>query len=145
MCPPGPLHPKGPSCARIIIGLVAPTRSAASLTMSCLWVLPGSGHWCSSGLVPTLCLWSKAGMPGLPSRVIFAGATFVALKALGDELHYVFDCPHFSDIRSQYPALYQDADGCMRLFVWHIDQKAVSHCLTAILNRAKDMNTDSSS
>ena len=66
-------------------------------------------------------------------------------QALGDELHYVFDWPHFSDIRSQYPALYQDADGCMRLFVWHIDQKAVSHCLTAILNKALDMNTDSSS
>ena len=51
----------------------------------------------------------------------------------------------FSDIRGQYPALSQDAEGCMRLFVWHRDQKAVSHCLTAILNRAQNVNTDSSS
>ena len=66
-------------------------------------------------------------------------------QAVGDELHYVFDCPHFSDIRGQYPALFQDAEGCMRLFVWHRDQKTVSHCLTAILNRAQNVNTDSSS
>ena len=53
--------------------------------------------------------------------------------------------PHFSDIRGQYPALFQDAEGCMRLFVWHRYQKAVSHCLTAILNRAQNVNTDSCS
>ncbi len=81
--------------------------------------------------------------PALPRHL--RRCNLCSTQALGDELHYVFDCPHFSDIRSQYPALYQDADGCMRLFVWHIDQKAVSHCLTAILNKAQDMNTDSSS
>ncbi len=62
--------------AHIIIGLVALIRSAASLTMSCL--LPGLGHWCNSGLVRMLCLWSRAGMPGLPSLVTFACAIFVA-------------------------------------------------------------------
>ena len=92
-----------------------------------------------------LCLWSEADLPGLASHATFAGAIFAALRLLGDELHYVFDCPHFSDIRGQYPALFQDAEGCMRLFVWHRDQKAVSHCLTAILNRAQNVNTDSSS
>ena len=44
----------------------------------CQWVLPGSGHWCNSGLVRMLCLWSRAGMPGLPSLITFACAIFVA-------------------------------------------------------------------
>ena len=57
-------------------------------------------------------------------------------------------CARFSDdLHDQQVliALFQDAEGCMRLFVWHRDQKAVSHCLTAILNRAQNVNTDSSS
>ena len=33
--------------------------------------------------------------------------------------------------------LFQDAEGSMRLFIWHKDQKAVSHCLTAILQMAQ--------
>ena len=33
-------------------------------------------------------------------------------QAVGDELHCVFDCPHFSDIRTtQFPGLFQDAAG----------------------------------
>ena len=51
----------------------------------------------------------------------------------GDELHYVFHCPCFAAVRAQYSNLFQDAGGSMRLFMWHEDQKAVSHCLTAIL------------
>ena len=35
--------------------------------------------------------------------------------------------------------------GTMRCFVWHKDQKAVCHCLTAILNLADDSNQDASS
>ena len=81
--------------------------------------------------------------PSLPRHL--RRCNLCSTQAVGDELHYVFDCPHFSDIRGQYPALFQDAEGCMRLFVWHRDQKAVSHCLTAILNRAQNVNTDSSS
>ena len=41
--------------------------------------------------------------------------------------------------------LYQDADGTMQCFVWHKDQKAVCHCLAAILNVADDSNKDASS
>ena len=40
-------------------------------------------------------------------------------------------------IRAQYSILFQDAEGSMRLFMWHKDQKAVSHCLTAILQMAQ--------
>ena len=58
-------------------------------------------------------------------------------QAVGDELHYVFDCPRFGAIRAQYSNLFQDAEGSMRLFMWHKDQKAVSHCLTAILQMAQ--------
>ena len=92
-----------------------------------------------------LCLWSEADLPrpSLPRHL--RRCNLCSTQAVGDELHYVFDCPHFSDIRGQYPALFQDAEGCMRLFVWHRDQKAVSHCLAAILNRAQNVNTDSSS
>ena len=35
--------------------------------------------------------------------------------------------------RDQCFNLFQDAGGSMRLFMWHKEQKAVSHCLTAIL------------
>ena len=58
-------------------------------------------------------------------------------QAVGDELQYVFDCPPFGAIRAQYINLFQDAEGSMRLFMWHKDQKAVSHCLTAILQMAQ--------
>ena len=81
--------------------------------------------------------------PSLPRHL--RRCNLCSTQAVGDELYYVFDCPHFSDIRGQYPALFQDAEGCMRLFVWHRDQKAVSRCLTAILKRAQNVNTDSSS
>ena len=48
-----------------------------------------------------------------------------------------FDCPRFGAIRAQYSNLFQDAEGSMRLFIWHEDQKAVSHCLAAILQMAQ--------
>ena len=54
-------------------------------------------------------------------------------QAVGDELHYVVYCPRFGAIRAQCSNLCQGAEGSMRLFMWHKDQKAVSHCLTAIL------------
>ena len=66
-------------------------------------------------------------------------------RALGHERHFVFYCPHFAHIRRQFRALYQDADGTMQCFVWHKDQKAVCHCLAAILNLADDSNPDASS
>ena len=48
-------------------------------------------------------------------------------------------------IRRQFRSFYQDADGTMQCFVWHKDQKAVCHCLAAILNLADDSNQDASS
>ena len=71
--------------------------------------------------------------------------TLCKTRALGDERHFVFDCPRFAHVRRQFHSLYQDADGTMQCFVWHKDQKAVCHCLTAILNLADDSNQDASS
>ena len=64
-------------------------------------------------------------------------------QAVGDERHYVFDCPAFPGIRAT--PLFQESAGSMKLFMWHRDQKAVSGCLSAILNEAENMNTDPSS
>ena len=66
-------------------------------------------------------------------------------RAFGDERHLVFDCLHFADICRQFRSLYPDADGTMQCFVWHKDQKAVCHCLAAILNLANDSNQGTSS
>ena len=58
-------------------------------------------------------------------------------RAVGDELHYIFDWSGFDVTSAQYSILFPDAAGSMRFFMWHNDQKAVSHCLTAILQMAQ--------
>ena len=57
--------------------------------------------------------------------------------SVGDELLCVFGCPHFSDIKAQFLGLFQDAAGCMRLFMCHKDQRSVYHCLIALLQKAQ--------
>ena len=81
--------------------------------------------------------------PAIPRHL--RRCTLCGTRALGDERHFVFDCPHFAHIRRQFQSLYEDADGTMQCFVWHKDQKAVCHCLAAILNVADDSNKDASS
>ena len=71
--------------------------------------------------------------------------TLCATHAVGDERHYVFDCPELDFIRRRFRGLFRDADGAMQRLVWHKDQKAVCHCLIAILNEAKVQNKDTSS
>ena len=39
--------------------------------------------------------------------------TLCDTHAIGDEQHYVFDCPHFAHICRQFRALFYDADGAM--------------------------------
>ena len=58
-------------------------------------------------------------------------------QAVGDELHCVFDCPHLSDIRARFPGLFEDAAGCMGMFMWRKDQESVCHCLIALLQKAQ--------
>ena len=62
--------------------------------------------------------------------------TLCDAHAIGDERHYVIDCPHFAHICRQARPLFQDAAGAMQSFMWHRNQKAVRHCLAAILNLA---------
>ena len=72
--------------------------------------------------------------PAIPRHL--RRCTVCDTQAVGNELHCVFDCPHFSDIRAQFPGLFQDAAGCMRVFMWHKDPKSVCHCLVALLQKA---------
>ena len=69
--------------------------------------------------------------------------TLCSTHAIGDERHYASDCPHFAHIRRQFRSLFQDADGAMQLFMWHWNQKAVCHCLAAILTLADDSSRES--
>ena len=78
--------------------------------------------------------------PGISAAALCAGPGHWGMKGI-----LFFDCPHFAHIRRQFRSLYQDADGTMQCFVWHKDQKAVCHCLAAILNVADDSNKDASS
>ena len=78
--------------------------------------------------------------PAIPRHL--PRCTMCETSLLGDERHFVFDCPHFAHIRRQFRSLYQDADGAMQWCVWHKDQKAVCHCLAAILNLADDSKQD---
>ena len=64
-------------------------------------------------------------------------------EAVGGKRHYVFDCPAFQGVRADYDTLW--SAGSMQLFMWHRDQKAVSGCLSAILNEAENMNIGPSS
>ena len=71
--------------------------------------------------------------------------TLCSTHAIGDERHYVCDCPHFANIRWQFMSLFQDADGAMQSFMWQRNQKAICHCLAAILTLADDSSMDVSS
>ena len=73
--------------------------------------------------------------PALPRNL--RRCTVCDTQAVGDELRCAFDCPRFSDIRAQFPGLFQDAAGCMRMFMWQKDQKSVCHCLIALLQKAQ--------
>ena len=73
--------------------------------------------------------------PAIPRNL--CQCTVCDTQAVGDELHCVFYCPHFSGVRSQFPGLFPDAASCMQLFMWHKDQKSGSHCLIALLQRAQ--------
>ena len=71
--------------------------------------------------------------------------TLYSTGAIGNERHYVFDCSHFAHIRRHFRSLFLDADGAVQSFMWHRNQKAVCHCLAAILNLADDSSMDTSS
>ncbi len=51
--------------------------------------------------------------------------TFCATDVVGDEIHCVFDCPHFQGLRQQHAAIFQALHDAIRSLVWHKDQKSV--------------------
>ena len=86
-------------------------------------------------LIPILCPLSRTVLPGQPSRATFAGAPFAIHKLWA--MSSIVCLIALGDIRAQFPSLFQDASGCMRMFMWHKDQKSVCHCLIALLQRAR--------
>ena len=57
--------------------------------------------------------------------------------ALGDERHYVFDCPHLAGLRLTRAERFQDASGAVKSLVWHKDQQAGCALLLAIVAEAQ--------
>ena len=81
--------------------------------------------------------------PAVPRHLCWC--TVCDLQAVGDELHCVFDCPHFNDTKAQFPGLFRDAAGVHASA--HVAQGPgvclpLSHCLAA---EGSDMNTIPSS
>ena len=140
MCRPGLLLPRGQSFAHIITGLAG----LVNLRFEPYYDLP-MGISKLRTLVQfrlgSHALPIEQGRfirPALPRHL--RRCTVCDTEAVGDEFHAVFDCPHFSEVRAQFPGLFQDAAGCMRMFMWHKDQKVclpLSHCLAA---KGSDMN-----
>ena len=60
---------------------------------------------------------------------------------VGDERHYVFECPAFDDIRRGFQHLFDDSHGAMRLLMWHPCQKDVASCLLQLLDRIDETLT----
>ena len=60
---------------------------------------------------------------------------------LGDERHYVFECPASHDIRLGFQHLFDDSHGAMRLFMWHLCLKDVASCLLQLLDRIDETLT----
>lgn len=81
--------------------------------------------------------------PQLPRHL--RRCTLCSTLSVGDERHYLFECPELHMARVQYSSLFHDAQDSMRSLVWHKDQKSVSQFLAAVLHRIETLNTISSS
>ena len=66
---------------------------------------------------------------------------------VGDERHYVSECPAFDDviksrlIRRGFQQLFDDSIGAMPLLMWHPCQKDVASCLLQLLDRIDETLT----
>ena len=67
--------------------------------------------------------------------------TLCRTLSVGDERHYLFECPELHMTRAQHSSLLHDAQGSMRSLVWHKNQAAVSQFLAAALHRVETLNT----
>ncbi len=71
------------------------------------------------------------------SPMHFRRCTLCSRRAVGDERHFMLECPQFDDIRAQYADLLQDARDSMRDLMWHQNQKALSDFVIAILDEPR--------
>ncbi len=62
---------------------------------------------------------------------------YACARAIGDERHSVFDCPHFQGLRQQHAQIFQDFHDARRSLMWHKDQKSVCALVLAIVNKAQ--------
>ena len=115
MCHPGLPLPRGQSFAPITIDFAGLVLCDMSPTVSCQWASVSSLVQFRLGSHTLPIEQGRFARPALPRHL--RRCTVCDTQALGDELHYVFDCPHFSNIRAQFPGLFQDAAGCMRQFL----------------------------
>ena len=53
----------------------------------------------------------RLGRPAVPRHL--RRCTFCTTRAVGDERHYLFDCPHFGDLRSEHAQLFHEARGAI--------------------------------
>ena len=60
---------------------------------------------------------------------------------VGDERHYVLECPAFDDIHRGFQHLFDDSHEAMRLLMWHLCQKDVASCLLQLLGRIDESLT----
>ena len=72
--------------------------------------------------------------PPVPSNL--RRRTLCSTRSVGDERHFLFECPHFDEIRAQYVDLFDSSANAMRSFVWQ-DQHAVCDCMTAVIRLAE--------
>ncbi len=123
--------------ARICAGLLGQARCLQSPILSFPSRFPSSGDWCSSGWGPMTCQLSRAAWhrPIVPRYL--RRCTLCSGHALGDERHFMLECPQFDDIRAQYADLLQDARDSMRNLMWHQNQKALSDFVIAILDEPR--------
>ena len=81
--------------------------------------------------------------PRLPRHL--RRCTLCRTLSVGDERHYLFECPELHMARAQSSSLFHDAQGSMRSLVWHKRSAAVSQFLAAVLHRIETLNTIPSS
>ena len=145
MCLRGRLPQKGPSFVHTLRGFSVPVSLLLSPTMTFPCRSPGFDCCCNFAWGLTPFQWSEAGLLGQPSLGTCAGAHSVALGLQGMSgisCLIALILPMFAASSGHF---FDDADGTMQLFFWHTNQKAVCHCLTAILGLADDSNSDMSS
>ena len=63
--------------------------------------------------------------------------TLCSTQSIGDERNFLFECPHFDEIRAQHADLFDSSANAMRSFVWQKDQQAVCDCMAAVIRWAE--------